>query len=91
VLKHYIIAAVELVSYAVLWFVLGGVVASSLAQGDTMGVIVGMVFLAGFLALFHIGDAVVTYFVAKKGLHPRRQRTPAFASDGVLESPAPVG
>jgi hypothetical protein len=71
VLKHYLVAAAELVGYLFTWAVVIALVVAGIQHRDPVA-LVGMLIL-GFIMLvfFHGIDAMVTYFVAKKGLHPK--------------------
>jgi hypothetical protein len=71
VLKHYVVAGAELVGYLFTWGVAIVILVGAINEGDPVALIGGLIFAAFLLGLFHGIDAVVTYFVAKKGLHPK--------------------
>lgn len=62
VMKHYPLAAVEILGYAITW----GFVAAALREGD-------YAVAAGLLIVAHLFDAMVTALIARKGLHIRTQ------------------
>ena len=76
VLKHYVVMGVELIGYAVTWIVAGVLVIAALSGGgDPLELLIAVGLGAFFIAIAHTVDGAVTYFVAKKGLHPRRGPT----------------
>lgn len=72
VMKHYVVGAVEFVGYCVTWIVVLSLIGGALANGDAAGLVGGVVAGLFLLGIAHGVDAALTYFVAKKGLHPRR-------------------
>lgn len=74
-LKHYAVAAAELFGYAVTWIVIIAIFVAAFREGDPLGLLGALVFGFIMLAFFHGMDAIITYFVAKKGLHPRTEPT----------------
>ena len=81
---HWAFATVELLGYVVLWCVIVAVVAGSADQGNLL---VGIVFALFLLAATHVPDAILTYFVGKKGLNPKQGPTDsdAHTSAGAIE------
>lgn len=76
-MKHYGFATVELIGYVISWFV-----AISILSGPNPEE--GFFFLALIFIFEHPIDAILTYFVAKKGLNPHRgpnAERAAFASE----------
>jgi len=71
VLKHYVVAAAELVGYLFTWGVCIAILIGAINQRDPAGVFGALVVAFFLIGIFHGIDAVVTYFVAKKGLHPK--------------------
>jgi hypothetical protein len=83
VLKHYIVAATEFFGYLVTWFIVFILIASSLANGEYFGLLV-----APFLLLLAHGlDGTLTWHVAKKGLHPKREPQPETEDEFVEDEP----
>lgn len=73
VMGHYTVAIIELIGYAFSWFIIAGLIAVGLEEGNlTPALIVAAIIL--FFA--HGVDAMITYAVAKKGLHPRSRPLP---------------
>jgi hypothetical protein len=65
-MRHYTLAAVELIGYVISWFI---VIALVQHAGD-LG---AAVFFSAFILIFeHCIDAALTYFIAKKGLVPKK-------------------
>lgn len=83
-MKHYVLAAAELVGSAVAWTIAIATIVNGLDNG---GWIEGLFLAAMVLVFTHAADAVLTYVVAKKGLHPRGRRVPD-AAGGVLATEA---
>jgi hypothetical protein len=75
VMKHTSLAVVELLGYGFLWLILLGTLASALGNPADLAVALVVVIVALFFA--HVPDALLTYWVAQKGLHPRRPPRPA--------------
>lgn len=71
-MKHYVVAVAEFIGYCGTWFVAAMLVLAALRQGDTAGLVIAVGIGVVLLGIAHGVDAAVTYFVAKKGLHPRR-------------------
>ena len=70
VLKHYTIAVVELLGFLFAWLIAIALFVDFLENGEP-----GSLIAAAFVVLMTHGiDAIVTYYVAKKGLHPRRRQ-----------------
>jgi hypothetical protein len=78
IMGHTWAAVMELIGYMVTWIVVLAAVSSGLREGGS-GIIAAMIVAAFFLGIAHIGDACLTYFVARKGLHPRRAPAKALA------------
>ncbi|MBX3436519.1 MAG: hypothetical protein KF861_03440 [Planctomycetaceae bacterium] len=70
VMKHYTIAVVELIGAAIAWFIAFSMIFKFVRNGDPVALIVAAV----VLFFTHVVDAMVTYHVAGKGLHPRSRR-----------------
>ncbi len=70
-MKHTSLAIIELLGYAVMWFIIAAVWVAALSGGDDMGIVGVAIFTAFLLAFSHVPDAALTYYVAKKGLHPK--------------------
>lgn len=71
IMGHTSAAIMELIGYMVTWVVI--IAAFAGARNNDGDGIVGAVILAAFLLSFaHIADALLTYFVARKGLHARK-------------------
>jgi hypothetical protein len=73
VIRHTSAAILELAAYVITWCIVLALFASAIDEGPAkiMGVIVVTVI---WLGTTHIIDATMTYFVAKKGLHPKKAR-----------------
>lgn len=71
VLKHYIVAAAEMVGYLFTWGVILALLFGALRDGNPAAIFGTVVVAFILLVFFHGIDAIVTYFVAKKGLHPK--------------------
>lgn len=68
-LGHTALAWWELLGYVISWFVIVTIALAEMQRGQ----LVVSVFFAGMVILIeHVVDAFVTYFVARKGLHPRK-------------------
>lgn len=70
-LGHTGLAMVELLGYVVTWLIFIGVFLSVLGEQGIAGAIGVGVFLFIILAFQHCVDAALTYYIAKKGLHPK--------------------
>ena len=77
VMRHYIIAVMELIGYAVWWFIVGTLIVHSFSRGDPDALVVSLTALGVLFAFAHIPDAVLTYYIANKGLNRRRPPDPA--------------
>ncbi|MGB7346075.1 MAG: hypothetical protein WBD20_17795 [Pirellulaceae bacterium] len=66
---HYVLAVVELLGYL---FSFGFFVIMVIAAFSDPEAIGAAIFLGGFVLLGHVMDAILTYFIAKKGLTPRK-------------------
>ncbi len=76
VLKHYTIAVVEMIGFFMAWAISIVLVVDYLNTGE-----IGAIIAAGFiLVMTHGMDALITYYVAGKGLHPR-SRQPTHAAN----------
>ncbi|MEX0718145.1 MAG: hypothetical protein WD066_16245 [Planctomycetaceae bacterium] len=69
-MKHTGLAIVELLGYGLLWVFLFGVLAAAVDNPADLPEALVTVVIA--LLLAHVPDALLTYWVAQKGLHPRR-------------------
>lgn len=85
VMRHYIIAFVELIGYAVWWFIVGTLIVHALTSGQPEAMIAALVGLGLLFAFAHIPDSILTYYIASKGLNRRRppdaSRIPAAAAE----------
>lgn len=83
VLKHTLLACLELLGYVLAWIVMLGLLLERWSDpaADPTEQIVLPVVLLGFIAFTHISDAILTWFVAGKGLHPKG-RPPALRGQG---------
>lgn len=70
VMGHTAFACVELFGYAVLWLFIVIIFAGALSEGPE-AVFGAAIFAAVALAFSHLPDAALTYYIAKKGLHPK--------------------
>jgi hypothetical protein len=77
VMRHYIVAIMELIGYLVGWLIIGTLVLHAIAKGDQEVIGVSAVILAAFVGFTHVPDAVLTYYIASKGLNRRRPPDPA--------------
>ena len=88
-LKHYVMALAEFVGFVVAWAMAIGAIVSGWSKGQ---VVEGLLFAMFVLVFTHGADAVLTYALARKGLHPRRGPTPDAAgreaTSAVAVSPA---
>lgn len=92
-MRHYLLAIFELGGYAVGWFVIViawmGVLSNPGADGSDYGVVAGLT--AVILIPAHVVDAILTYYIANKGLNrkgppdPSRIRPSEFADIEVDE------
>ncbi len=73
-MRHTSAAVLELIGYAITWGIVLLTFSNALSQGveEVIGAVIIAVFLLG---LAHVGDACLTYFVARKGLNPIRARS----------------
>ena len=67
-LKHYLIASLELFGYALSWLFYIALIAGGVRDG---GVGVAVLVVLSLLIVQHSFDAAMTYFIAKKGLSPK--------------------
>lgn len=89
VMRHYIIAFMELIGYVVWWVIVGTLLIAGFAKGNPEDMIVGLLALGALFVFAHIPDAVLTYYIASKGLNRRRPPDPArIAVDGPADSDA---
>jgi hypothetical protein len=73
VLGHYGLATVKLVSYLLIWWVLISWIINSVHHADPLGpVLIEILFI---LAIEHGVFAFLTYYIAKRGLHPKGKPT----------------
>lgn len=73
---HTLMAGFELLGYVVVILFLVIPVISGMMTGVIASVEAGILVLAGTLSFAHLVYAIVTYFVARKGLNPRTGPTP---------------
>lgn len=85
-LKHYTLAVTEFVGFVVAWAMAVGSILSGRKDGR---LIEGILFAVFVLAFTHGADAVLTYVLARKGLHPRRGPA-SYTSDAGTTSRAAV-
>lgn len=73
-MRHTGIAVVELLGYGLLWMSLIAGMTAAARDPDELAAFFVIVPIALFFT--HVPDALLTYFIAKKGLHPRRPGAP---------------
>ena len=66
---HTMLAIMELLSYGLSWAVFIGMAVAAMNDPEAVG---GAIVFFGFIILAHIFDALLTYFIAKKGLTPKK-------------------
>lgn len=71
VMKHTSLAIIELLGYAVMWLIIISLWVSAISGADGMGLAGAAILSLIMLAFSHVPDAALTYYVAKKGLHPK--------------------
>lgn len=84
-MRHYLLASMELFGYLVTWLVFGSLLVVALVKGDPEGIVIGVLVLGAFLAFTHIPDSILTYYIASKGLNQRRP-----PDESRIPSPVPV-
>jgi hypothetical protein len=72
VMKHYVVGAVEFIGYCFTWFIVLSLIAGEAGNGNPGALVVAIAIGLILLGIAHGADAALTYFVARKGLHPRR-------------------
>ena len=82
-MRHYLLACMELFGYLASWLVFGTLAVLSVLKGETEGIIISIVMLATFLVFTHIPDAILTYYIANKGLNRRRPPDPSRIEDAI--------
>ncbi len=70
-MRHYVVATMELIGYIISWVFVGTVLGAALAGGDPESLVIAFLLLGGFLVFTHIPDAILTYYIASKGLNRR--------------------
>jgi len=70
-LKHTGLAIVELIGYCFTWFIFIMVFMGVLAEEGIGGAIFVAIVFAVILGFQHCVDAALTYYIAKKGVHPK--------------------
>jgi hypothetical protein len=78
IMGHTSAAIMELIGYIFTWFIILAAFSNAL-NNDVEGVLGAVILAVILLGFAHIGDACLTYFVARKGLHPRRAPVKAMA------------
>lgn len=73
-MRHTGIAVVELIGYGFLWMSLIAGMTAAAGRPDELAAFFVIIPIA--LLFTHVPDALLTYFIAKKGLHPRKPGTP---------------
>ncbi len=71
-MRHYLLATLELIGYLISWIFIGAIVVAGAFSGDPEDLAIGLVILGIFLVFTHIPDAILTYYIASKGLNRRR-------------------
>ncbi len=73
-MRHISAAIMELIGYIITWCIIIAIFANAISEGpaEMVGAIIIAVF---FFGTAHLGDATLTYFVARKGLHPKKSPT----------------
>ena len=66
---HWAFATVELLGYAMLWLGIISVIMGTMENGN---LIVGLIISVFLLAMAHLPDATLTFFMGKKGLYPKK-------------------
>ena len=70
-MRHTSAAFMELLSYFIMWFVVFAIMTGAIDDGDANALPIAGLICAGIVAGHHIVDAILTYYIAKKGLTPR--------------------
>jgi hypothetical protein len=70
-LKHTGLAIIELIGYCITWFIFVMVFLGILAEEGVAGAAVAAGVFAVILGFQHCVDAALTYYIAKKGVHPK--------------------
>lgn len=76
-MRHYLLATMELIGYLISWAVVGTLAIGGFLKGDQEMLLIGLGFLGVFLFFTHIPDAILTYYIASKGLNRRRSPDPS--------------
>ncbi|QDT08562.1 hypothetical protein [Planctomycetes bacterium K23_9] len=66
---HTLLALIELAGYLLSWFIFAAAIVAAINDPEAIG---GAVVLGAFVVLAHVLDAILTYYIAKKGLSPRK-------------------
>jgi hypothetical protein len=70
---HVTLAGVELLGYLFTWIIFFGAIVQAIANPN-LATAIGAILVFVFVLIFeHLVDAALTYFIAKKGLHPKGQ------------------
>ena len=69
-MKHTMLAVVELLGYVISWVFLLVVVFAAFSDGGADATLTAIIFFC-LIVMEHVGDAILTYYIAKKGLSPR--------------------
>jgi hypothetical protein len=82
-MRHYLLAAAELIGYTIGWIIMVVVWAGALSNLNNGGseIVGAVVFSALFLIPAHVTDAIVTYYIANKGLNRRSPPDPALVHE----------
>ena len=67
---HTVLACVELLGYVASWFFLVAFAMAGFREGGIEGLVATCIFLF-FIAIEHVIDSALTFFIAKKGLTPK--------------------
>jgi hypothetical protein len=75
-MRHYLLAIFELIGYVGGWVVMVFMWMMAMNELDTEKIIAAVIFTALFIIPAHVMDAILTYYIANKGLNRRRPPNP---------------